>query len=119
MLRFKELTTQTKTLSNCFKSDLSIEMKTEKWMKTLKSFVAKSFKKIRLKKNENKRETEENKLLRQRTEAIRKGDANEQEELEETIKEKEADRNIRLIKSQIDEIKKNLRIVHYPTSDTT
>ena len=45
---FKEITTNTSKFSKCFKSDASLENEVEKWIKTLKSFINKAFKKIRI-----------------------------------------------------------------------
>ena len=48
---FKDSTSKTKDLTNCFRDNLSLVNQVENWRTLLKSYCSKSFKKIRIKKN--------------------------------------------------------------------
>ena len=106
MKRFKEETTKTKKLSSCFNSNESFDKQVEKWMKTLKSFINKTFRKVRICDKTKKKEDngEIGKLLAERREAMREGNGVLQEELESMVKKKEAEQNFKQMERHIREM---------------
>ena len=110
LLHFKNVTTYTKRLSDCFSNEESLDIQVGKWMKTLKSFINKVFKKVRVtKRKKKKKDFDMDNLLNRRKDAIGEGDKEQQDILECKIKDLEAKRNIEAIKQQIENIEKNPR----------
>ena len=89
---FKLLTSETNKFTGCFKGDLPILEKVEKWRDVLKSFCGQAFQKIRIKKNNKK--TVDKKiscLINKRNKLHRtNGNIREIKEIEDTISELEA-----------------------------
>ena len=77
---FKEETTHTTKLTNCFASNDSLDKQVEKWLKVLKSFISKTFKKVRIcNTRKKKRDTKTDELFEERRDAIVKGEVSVQE----------------------------------------
>ena len=107
---FKNVTTNTNELSDCFRNEESLDKQAKKWIKTLKSFLNRVFKKVRISnRKKNKRDDEMEVLLNRRKEAIEIGDEQNQDILECQIKELEAKRNVDTIRKHIEEMKNNPR----------
>ena len=54
-LLFKEATSQTSLFSECLEENIPLSQQVDKWIATLNSFIRQSFKKIRVRKNNNKK----------------------------------------------------------------
>ena len=107
--QFKEMTTYTSKFSECFISNNPFEKQVKQWIKTLKSFINKVFRKVRItKRNPGKVIDKTSKdLFEKRKEAILKGNQKVQEDIEEVIKQKESEENMKRIEEHISEMKRD------------
>ena len=97
--KFKNLTTNTKDFTQCFDSNEPIEKQFENWMKILKQYCQKSFKKIRFKKKKIKLlKGSIRKLIDERHKLIIEGgNENLISAIEDEIAEKEAEENRKIV----------------------
>ena len=93
---FKILTTETKDLTHCFDSNKPLEKQFDEWMKILRDFCQKAFKKIRIKRKKKTQHVKDSiRILIDERNKLISEDGNEAKvrEIEEIIAEKEAEEN--------------------------